>query len=278
MLADSIRGLLALWLVAVALPSAAAEAELPPDLWGDFSQGGMVMGSVAPDTEIRFNGRRLRVSPTGQFTFGYGRDVSSASELEWRHSSGATGRRQLRVDGHSFALQRISGVPQRTVTPAPETLERIHTETALVRRAREQDSAISDFFAGFTWPVIGPITGVYGSRREYNGVPSRPHYGVDIAAPTGTPVRAPAAGIVRLAHPDMYYSSGTLILDHGHGISSSFLHLSKILVREGQRLRRGEVLAEVGSGGRSTGAHLDWRVNWFAERLDAARLAGPMPY
>ena len=258
-------------------PLASAAAAGPPQLWGDPSQGGLVVGSAAPGTELRLDGRRLRLSERGLFTFGHGRDAPPSALLEWRLPSGVVGRRQLSVAPHSFELQRISGVPQRTVTPPPETLARIREESALVRRAREPDSADDDFFQGFTWPLIGPISGVYGSRREYNGVPGRPHYGVDIAAPLGAPVRAPAAGVVRLARGDLYYSGGTLILDHGHGVSSTFLHLSTILVQEGQRLRRGELLAEVGAGGRATGTHLDWRVNWFGQRLDPARLAGPMP-
>jgi murein DD-endopeptidase MepM/ murein hydrolase activator NlpD len=125
--------------------------------------------------------------------------------------------------------------------------------------------------------LIGPITGVYGSQRVYNGVPKNPHYGVDYAAPTGTEVVAPAAGIVRLAHPDLFYSGGTMIIDHGHGLSSSFLHLSGLLVAEGARVTRGQPIALVGATGRATGPHLDWRMNWHQQRIDPQLVLETLP-
>lgn len=143
--------------------------------------------------------------------------------------------------------------------------------------ARRTDDPRLDFMQSFIWPSIGPISGVYGSQRILNGQPRRPHFGVDVAAPTGTPVRAPAAGIITLAHPDMYFSGGTVILDHGHGVSSSFLHLSRIHVQVGQRVEQGELIAEIGATGRVTGPHLDWRMNWFGQRIDPALLVGAMP-
>ena len=130
---------------------------------------------------------------------------------------------------------------------------------------------------GFVWPLEGTITGVYGSQRIYNGVPKSPHYGIDIAAPQGELVRAPAPGVVTLVHPDMYYSGGTLIVDHGHGLSSTFIHLSESLVEIGQRVEAGEVIAKVGSTGRSTGPHLDWRMNWFDVRIDPRLVLEALP-
>ena len=130
--------------------------------------------------------------------------------------------------------------------------------------------------APFIWPTIGPISGVYGSQRILNGKPKWPHYGVDIAVPTGTEVRAPAGGVVTLAHPDMFYSGGTLIVDHGHGLSSAFLHLSKLRVKTGDKVKQGDVIAEVGATGRATGAHLDWRMNLFNRRIDPQLLVSPM--
>ena len=134
------------------------------------------------------------------------------------------------------------------------------------------DTDQSDLFNGFGWPVKGRISGVYGSQRYYNGKPGRPHYGLDIAVPTGTPVAAPADGIVRLADADLYYSGGTIIIDHGHGVFSSFLHLSDVAVAVGDVVKRAEVIGKVGATGRVTGAHLDWRYNWFDQRLDPALL------
>ena len=147
----------------------------------------------------------------------------------------------------------------------------------MVRDARSLDRERTDFIGGFIQPLEGVITGVYGSQRVYNGIPKRPHYGLDIAAPEGTAVRAPAFGVVTLVHPDMYYSGGTLIVDHGHGLSSTFIHLSKILVQEGQRVTPGELIAEVGATGRATGPHLDWRMNWFDVRVDPQQVLQALP-
>ena len=134
-----------------------------------------------------------------------------------------------------------------------------------------------DALAGFQWPAIGPISGVYGSQRIYNGTPRSPHYGVDVAVPTGTPVLAPSSGVVTLAEPDLFYSGGTIILDHGFRLSSSFLHLSKVHVAVGQEVKQGELIGEVGATGRATGPHLDWRMSWRNQRIDPQLLAPPMP-
>jgi len=155
--------------------------------------------------------------------------------------------------------------------------QRIRRDSAAVKQARERDDPRADFLSGWIWPVEGPISGVYGSQRVLNGKPRRPHFGVDIAMPVGTLVKAPADGLVTLAHPDMFYSGATLIIDHGHKLSSTFLHLSRILVEVGDRVRQGEVIAEVGKSGRVTGAHLDWRMNLRQARIDPQLLAGPMP-
>jgi len=161
------------------------------------------------------------------------------------------------------------------VTPPPAVMERIRREAGLAARAREQDSDRPFFVSGFQWPVKGRISGVYGSQRILNGEPRQPHYGVDIAVPAGTPVKAPADGVVTLAHPGMYFSGKTLIIDHGHGLSSSLLHLQDIHVQVGQQVRQGQVIASVGATGRVSGAHLDWRMNWFTARVDPALLAPP---
>ena len=168
-------------------------------------------------------------------------------------------------------------MPQRTVEPPPEQLQRIRSDSAVVREARRSVTAKTDFLSGFIKPLEGPITGVYGSQRVYNGVPKSPHYGLDYAAPTGTIVNAPASGLVRLAHPDLFYSGGTLIIDHGHGLTSSFLHLSDILVSEGSVVQRGDAIAKVGATGRATGPHLDWRMNWRNVRIDPALVLQAFP-
>ncbi len=133
------------------------------------------------------------------------------------------------------------------------------------------------FESGFTWPAVGPISGVFGSQRVLNGEPKRPHFGVDIAAAPGTPVMAPADGVVAIAHPDMYYTGGTVLIDHGHGLTSVYSHLREVSVKEGARLRQGDNIGRIGATGRATGPHLDWRINWFDQRLDPALLVPPMP-
>ena len=183
----------------------------------------------------------------------------------------------LTVEQREYALQRVNGVPQKTVTPPPEVLARIRKESAMVGKARRRSESRQDFLNTYQWPLIGPVTGVFGSQRVYNGTLGRPHYGVDVARPVGATVVAPNSGVVTLVHSDMFYSGGTLIVDHGQGISSTFIHLSKILVDEGQEVERGQAIAEVGATGRATGPHLDWRMNWHGQRLDPALLVGPMP-
>jgi murein DD-endopeptidase MepM/ murein hydrolase activator NlpD len=190
-------------------------------------------------------------------------------------------RQTLQIARREYDIQRVEGVPQKTVTPSPEHLERILREQALVTAAKarqlERPDLLQGALAGFQWPALGPISGVYGSQRYYNGTAGNPHYGVDMAVPTGTPVRAPAAGVVTLAEPDLFFSGGTVILDHGFRVSSAFLHMSKVLVDVGQEVQVGEVIGEVGATGRATGAHLDWRMNWRNERIDPQLLAPPMP-
>lgn len=264
------------WVIGMILLISASSGSAS-DLTGHFIQGGLLFGEAAPGARVTYQGRSLRVSPKGRFIIGLDRDASLASVFEVHHPDGASESHPLIIDAREYDIQRIDGLPPRKVDPAPEDLARIRAEAALVQTARKRDDPRTDFIEGFIWPVTGRITGVYGSQRILNGKPRRPHYGVDIAAPTGTPVKAPADGVVSLVHPDMFYSGGTLILDHGHGLSSSFLHLHRIRVREGQAVRRGSIIAEVGATGRVTGPHLDWRMNWFDQRIDPTLLVGPMP-
>ncbi len=246
-------------------------------LEGNLVQGGMAIGKTAPGETVKYKGKRLRVSPEGLFVVGFGRDDPAESFIEIHHQNGTVEKHPFTIETRTYNIQRIDGLPPRKVSPSPEDLERIGKEIALVKGVRKKDLPNTDFSQKFIWPVIGRISGVYGSQRILNGKPRRPHYGVDIAAPTGTPVRAPTDGVVTLVHEDMFYSGGTLILDHGHGLSTSYLHLHKILVEEGQRVVQGETIAQVGATGRVTGPHLHWGMNWFDTRLDPSLPAGPMP-
>ncbi|MBD2859506.1 M23 family metallopeptidase [Spongiibacter sp. KMU-158] len=246
------------------------------ELHGELIQGGMIWGQVAPDTKVKLGPYSVKVAENGVFAAGFDRDAAAIVPLEMcRQHQCET--QQLKIKQREYAVQRVNGVPQKTVTPPAEVLERIRRESAQVGQARKQFLARQDFLQTFQWPLLGPVTGVFGSQRVYNGQPGRPHYGVDVAQPTGTPVVAPQSGVVTLVHPDMFYSGGTLIIDHGQGISSTFIHLSKVLVEEGQHIEQGQLIAEVGASGRATGPHLDWRMNWFGQRLDPELLVGPMP-
>jgi murein DD-endopeptidase MepM/ murein hydrolase activator NlpD len=243
----------------------------------EWQQGAIIRAQVEPGTTVEFLGRAVRVAPDGHLVIGLGRDFGSEAELT---TTDATGKQQVfkfPVKQREYNIQKVTGVPQRTVTPDPEQVERSRREAALATNARKADLPLTYFADKFTWPLIGRISGVYGSQRFYNGEPNSPHYGVDVAAPTGTQVVAPAAGVVTLVHPDMFFSGGTLIIDHGHGLSSTFIHLSKILVEEGASIKQGQAIALVGATGRATGPHLDWRMNWFDQRVDPTLIVGPMP-
>ena len=248
-------------------------------LQGNPIQGGMLWGQTSPSAQIRFGDRRVPVLPDGQFLLGLGRDMPASVELIVEGKS--TCRQIVAVGGRDYRVQRIEGVPQQTVTPSEEHLERIRVEREQVRAAKSRRLPSTDGLLavqqGFVWPVTGRISGVYGSQRIYNGTPGTPHYGVDVARPEGTPVLAPAAGEITLAEPDLFYSGGTVILDHGYGFSSSFLHLSEVSVSVGDRLAPGELIGAIGATGRATGPHLDWRMSWFNQRIDPQLLVPPMP-
>ncbi len=247
------------------------------ELQGQPVQGGLMQGRTDPGTEVTFDGRPVRVSKDGVFLIGFGRDAPAQTKLVVTFTDGSREWRELKVGQRKYKIQRIDGLPPRKISPSEEDLARIHRESASIKEARAKDDARTDFLKGFIWPAKGRITGVYGSQRILNGEPRRPHYGLDIAAPVETPVVAPASGIVTLTHPDMFYSGGTLILDHGHGLSSTFIHLHRILVKEGQYVRQGDVIAEIGATGRVTGPHLDWRINLFKRRLDPQLILKAMP-
>jgi len=262
-------------LALVLLLAPTARAEMIFD--GVFSQGGVVFGRTAPGTRLVLDGIPVRVDGDGIFVFGFHRDAPASSVLEITPPGGTVERRSLEIAARDYAVQRIDGLPATMVTPPKEVLDRIRRDAAEVRAARATDRPVADFRSGFIWPVTGIITGVYGSQRILNGEPRQPHYGIDIAAATGTPVVAPADGEVTLAATDHYFTGGTLILDHGHGLSSTFIHLDTVSVEVGDAVRQGAAIGTVGASGRATGPHLDWRINWFDRRLDPAYVVPPMP-
>ena len=239
---------------------------------GDFIQGGLVFGKLASSkAKITINDHNIRVSENGEFIIGFGRDYPKQANLTIDYLNGQSIQHELQISQREYKVQRIDGLPNAQVNPDKETLVRIKQEQVSIRKARELDDDRLDFKQGFIWPTKGSITGVYGSQRILNGEPRQPHYGIDVAAPIGTPVIAPASGIVTYTE-NMYFSGWTLVLDHGYNLSSSFLHLDKILVQVGDRIAQGEIIALVGASGRVTGPHLDWRMNWHTQRIDPGLL------
>jgi murein DD-endopeptidase MepM/ murein hydrolase activator NlpD len=251
-------------------------AALALELDGPQRQGGLLHGQVPPGSQVDFLGHDIPVDAQGRFLLGLGRDAPAQPVVTVTAADGSVTRHRIRVTSRDYDIQRIDGLPDNQVSPDAETLARIRQDAALVRKARARRLPERFFDAGWRWPVTGPISGVYGSQRILNGQPRQPHYGIDIARATGTPVRAPSDGVVTLAEPDLFFSGGTLIIDHGQGLSSSFLHLSEMLVSPGEAVRRGEIIARVGATGRVTGAHLDWRMNWFDQRIDPSLLVPSM--
>ena len=252
-------------------------AALAVELNGEAIQGGLIFGKASPGATVHLDDTRVMVSPDGDFVIGFGRDETGQRQLLVLEPTGEKETLTLPIALREYAIERVDGLPPKTVTPDPEALERIREEGAMVATARARRDQRTDYEEGFAWPASGRISGVYGSQRVLNGEPRRPHYGLDIAAPAGSPVYAPADGIITMAHPDMYFSGGTLILDHGQGLSSSFLHLSKILVETGTTVKKGDLIAEIGSTGRASGPHLDWRMNWLNRRVDPELLVEGSP-
>lgn len=263
-------------LLAIVLMPGAAAADRRGELPAKVSQGQLVVARIEPGSQVSLDGRALRVSESGWFAFGVERNAERDVRLEIIDADGATRRITLPVLARDWPVERVNGVPEKTVNPPPEIAARIAREQAAVAAARARDDAREDFARGFIWPVAGRVSGRFGRQRIYNGSPNSPHSGTDIAAPSGTTVVAPAAGIVTLAEPSLYLTGGTVLLDHGSGVSSAFLHLSRIDVEPGQRLEQGEPLGAVGATGRATGPHLHWGLNWFDVRLDPELVAPPM--
>jgi len=218
----------------------------------------------------------LHVARDGTFVFGLERDAPPTAELEVRYANGGTSTRTLKIAKREYHIERVEGLPQKTVTPDPETAARIEREQAIVAEARKRDDEREDFLRGFALPVAGArISGVYGSQRIDNGTPKAPHMGLDMAVPEGTPIHAPAAGIVTFAQPDLVLTGGTVLIDHGYGLTSSFLHMSRLDVKVGDRIERGKVIGAAGMTGRASGPHVHWGFNWFDMRLDPALLPKP---
>jgi murein DD-endopeptidase MepM/ murein hydrolase activator NlpD len=257
------------------LPRRVSAHEL--ELQGELTQGGLVIGRVAPRSTVEFDGRKLRVLGDGRFLLGFGRDAEPMAVVTVTTPDGQTRAHQLSIADREFEIQRIDGLPPKMVSPDEEALKRIAAEREKIVAARSRETLEPLFDSGFAWPARGPISGVYGSQRILNGEPRSPHFGVDVAAPQGTLIRAPADGMVSLAEPDLYFTGGTVILDHGLGLSSVFAHMESVTAKVGDRLKQGDAVGTVGATGRVTGPHLHWGMHLFGTPLDPQLVAGPMP-
>jgi len=235
---------------------------------GKFIQGHFIIGKTDQDSKVFIDIKEIKVSKDGYFAFGLDRDRKYDVTITIK-SNGKTKRIVKKVQKRKYNIQRIDGLDEKKVTPPEEVYERINKENKLIAEARAIDSDLVFFKDNFIIPVNDAvITGVYGSQRILNGKPKWPHYGLDFAQDEGTQVKAMISGIVTLAEPNLYYSGGTLIFDHGHGISTLYMHMHDIFVEKGQKVNQGDIIGTVGSTGRATGPHLDVRLNWFSTRLD----------
>ena len=233
---------------------------------GKFIQGSFILGKTEPNSEVFIDKKKIKVSPDGFFAFGLGRDRKNDVVITINKE-----KIIKKVFKREYKIQRIDGLEEKKVTPPEEVYERIKRENKWIGEARSVNSDLDFFKNKFINPLENAIvTGVYGSQRILNGKPKWPHYGIDFAAEEGTEIKAMLDGIVTLAEPDLFYTGGTLIFDHGHGISTLYMHMKELMVKKGQKVKQGDVIGTVGSTGRSTGAHLDVRLNWFQVRLDPA--------
>lgn len=251
-------------------------AEITVD--GQPLQGSLLWGRAPSGAlHVRVDNRLAPTLPDGRFVFAVGRDAEAPIRLIAEDAAGTVAIHTLHPVPRAFDVQRIDGLPSKQVSPDAETLDRIGREAGLIKAVRGRAPDTSRFPVAFTWPVHGTISGVFGSQRILNGKPRSPHRGVDVAAPTGTPVIAPSGGVVRLVHDDMFYTGKTVMIDHGHGVTSVYVHMDSIAVSDAQTVSTGDLLGTVGKTGRATGPHLHWGISWYDVHIDPQLLVPPMP-
>jgi len=247
------------------------------ELEGPVTQGGLVVGRVSSNERVVLDGKAIRVAPDGRFLIGFGRDHGAKAELKVVAPDGRETVRTLKVAKRRYQVQKIEGLPERLVTPDAATAEKIASDRDSITRSRTHDMPELLLGARFVWPAAGPVSGVYGSQRILNGQARAPHLGLDIAGPPGSPVKAAAAGVVRLAREDMVLTGKTVVLDHGHGLTTTYVHMSEISAIEGARVGQGDPIGRIGKTGRVTGAHLHWGAHLFDVALDPGLLVPGSP-
>jgi murein DD-endopeptidase MepM/ murein hydrolase activator NlpD len=238
---------------------------------GALEQGSLAIGKTDVGASVTVNDVPVRVSPQGLFAFGFEYNQTKPTKIVAKFADGNSETQSVTPKVRMYEIQRITGLPEKYVSPPPDVLARIKREGAQIAQARTRDTGESWFSDGLDWPCAGIISGTWGNQRILNGEPKDPHFGVDVATAQGTPIHAPADGIVSLAAPNFYLDGGITLLDHGHGVSTCYIHQSKIMVKVNQRVTRGQVIGLVGMTGRATGPHLHWAMNWFQVKLDPSR-------
>ena len=235
---------------------------------GKFTQGSFILGKTDPKNKIFIDKKKVKVTKDGYFAFGLGRDRKNDVLIKVKNENFSE-TIEKKVFKREYKIQRIDGLPSKQVTPPPEVFEQIKEDNRKIGEARSIESNLEFFTESFIFPIDKYIiTGVYGSQRILNGKPRRPHYGIDFHAPEGTPVKAMMDGQVTLAEKNMYFTGGTIVFDHGHGISTLYMHMKDISVKVGEKVKKGQIVGTLGQSGRATGPHLDIRLNWFEVKLD----------
>ena len=235
---------------------------------GKFIQGHFIIGKTNSSSSILIDKKKVKVSKDGYFAFGIEKDRKLDIVIVENNKTIVK-----KIQKRKYNIQKIEGLPKKKVTPPEEFYARIKKENNLIGEAREVDSNLPFFKEKFIIPVDDAIiTGVYGSQRILNGIPKWPHYGLDFAQKKGTPIKAMNNGVVTLSEKDLFYTGATLIFDHGHGISTLYMHMNEIFVNVGDHVKKGDIVGTIGTSGRSTGPHLDIRLNWFGTRLDPATI------
>ncbi|WP_448565228.1 M23 family metallopeptidase [Thalassotalea ganghwensis] len=262
--------------IALAL-SISAKVFANVELSGDFTQGSMIIGKTVPNSQVRLNDKILPLSDAGDFVFGFSWNDTTTYTLVVTTPSGKEETKTFTPSVRTYPKSNVNGIAKKIMEPDPKAIERAKIDRLQVANARQDITPLAAFAKGFVPPRDSKVTGVYGSQRLFNGVKKSTHFGVDYRGAVGDPVKAPADGKVVLWVPDMFYSGGTLIIDHGHGINSTFLHLSDSYVKVGQIVQKNDTIAAVGASGRATGPHLDWRVNWGDIRLDPQLVLNATP-
>ena len=240
-----------------------------------MTPGGLIYAVLPPNSNATLNGKSILVASDGFLVIGFGRNAKKKQVIVVKTADGKIKHHSFQLQPRKYLIQRIDGLQKDKVTPPQSYWARIKREAEMLKSVRRLTSKRRDFLKGFIWPVKGRVSGVYGSQRILNGKRRRPHSGVDIAAPAGTLIRAAASGKISFSHPDMFYAGKTIVIDHGRGVSTIYIHLSEIVIKEGQEVKKGEVIGRVGKTGRATGPHLHWGLTWNGVHLDPALVVSP---